>query len=137
MYCIGCPQLCPSLIVLQASATFAISAYRISASDDAKSVSIATVSSRQAHQQNADHMPLVEHRFHNWPLPQAYIHDCDVLFRGSRFRLFFQRHQYLPLNPSLAIRGDLIIMRVGKMNTRNVVNLRSGDVRLARRLARR
>ncbi|KAK7446687.1 hypothetical protein VKT23_014382 [Stygiomarasmius scandens] len=122
---------------MHASKTFMITAYHVAASNDARSVTVATVCSRLLLQYDALRMPLVEHRFQQWPVPQAYVHDCDVLLRGNRFRLFFQRHRYLPLNPTLEIQGDLIIMRVGQKNTRNVVNLRSGDTRLARLIARR
>lgn len=86
---------------------------------------------------NAQRFPLVEYHLETWPLRQPYVHDCDVVYRGSRFRLFFQRHKLLPKNPVLQFNGDLIIMRLGKKVEGNVVNLRAGDPRLARQIARR
>ncbi|KAJ3875540.1 hypothetical protein F5051DRAFT_413928 [Lentinula edodes] len=119
-----------------ASLLFSIKGYRIPCSNNPTSVTIATVSSQPPHKQDAPRVPLVEHRFQWWPIPQAYIHDCDVLYRGTRFRFFFQRHKVLPRNSTLSIQGELIVMRVGK-NTQNVVNLRSGDPRSIRCAARR
>ncbi|KAJ3991057.1 hypothetical protein F5050DRAFT_1716399 [Lentinula boryana] len=46
------------------------------------------------------------------------------------YRVFFQRHRNLPMNPALFVHGDLIIMRVGKLNTANVVNTQAGDPEL-------
>lgn len=43
----------------------------------------------------------------------------------------------LPQHPSLNFKGELIIMRLGKTNTMNVVNLRAGDSKLARQIAKR
>lgn len=81
-------------------------------------------------------MPLVEYRFERWPSPQPYVHNCDVVYRGSRFRVFFQRHKLLPKNLYLNFNGDLVIMRLGKKNTGHVVNLRAGDSKLARQIAK-
>jgi hypothetical protein len=115
---------------------FSIRGYRITASDEAASVSIATVSPKPQ-QENSPRIPMVEYCLQMWPLPQPYIHDCTVVYRGSRFRIFFRRHKRLPKNPSLNVNGDLIIMRLGQKNLEKVVNLRAGDTKLARQIARR
>lgn len=117
--------------------TFNVKAFRISAANDGSCISVVTLSSKHPQSQDALRMPLVEHRFAKWPSPQPYVHDCDVVFHGLRFRLFFQRHKLLPKNSAFNFKGDLVIMRLGKKNPENVVNLRAGDVRLARQIGRR
>lgn len=97
---------------------------------------MATISSQPPQRQDAYRIPLVEHRFNGWPTLQPYVHDCDISYQGIRFRVFFQRHRHLPLNPTLAVHGDILVMRVGQ-NRQNVVNPRTGDSKRARLIARR
>jgi hypothetical protein len=110
--------------------------YMMSASGHCRSVSIA-IASPNSPQENASRIPMVECRFKGWPLPQPYIHDCAIRHHGSRFRVYFQRHKWLPMNSTLNIRGDLLILRLGTKNRENVVNLRVGDTKMARRIAKR
>jgi hypothetical protein len=107
----------------------------ITTSDQGKSISIGTVSLKA--QKTSPRRPMVEYRFQRWPLPQPYIHDCTVVYHGERFRIFFQRHCWLPKNPSLNVNGDLVIVRLGKKNPDDVVNLRVGDTKIARQIAQR
>lgn len=110
-----------------------IQAFKISTLNSGHYISVVTI----AKDHNSLRVPLIDYRFERWPVPQPCVHDCDVIFRGSRFRLFFQRHKMLPRHPSLHFRGELIIMRLSKTQTTNVVNLRAGDSKLARQIARR
>ncbi|KAJ7655787.1 hypothetical protein DFH06DRAFT_1329224 [Mycena polygramma] len=66
---------------------------------------------------------------------QPHVHDIIVVLkhgrRTTRFRVFFKRHVRLPLNPHANLQGDILIMRMASSNPHSVVNLRSGDTRLA------
>ncbi|KAF9255362.1 hypothetical protein L218DRAFT_1035819 [Marasmius fiardii PR-910] len=109
----------------------------ISACNTIRYLGVATLFSKSVRSQDTDRIPMAEHCFNHWPLPQPYVHDCEVLYRGTRFRVFFQRHVRLPLNDILAIKGDILVMRLGKRNANNVVNMRKGDERQARAVAKR
>lgn len=134
-----CPILCSWLAIgancVEVSTTriSQIQAFKISTLNSGHYISVVTI----AKDHNSLRVPLIDYRFERWPVPQPCVHDCDVIFRGSRFRLFFQRHKMLPRHPSLNFRGELIIMRLSKTQTTNVVNLRAGDSKLARQIARR
>ncbi|KAJ7037647.1 hypothetical protein C8F04DRAFT_1256866 [Mycena alexandri] len=64
---------------------------------------------------------------------QAHVHDVFVsIINGqyrATFRLFFKRHQLLPQNGVLDLRGDIVVMRMGSQDRASVVNLRSSDSR--------
>ncbi|KAJ7039718.1 hypothetical protein C8F04DRAFT_1254546 [Mycena alexandri] len=67
---------------------------------------------------------------------QPHIHDIGIVLRHGRrtshFRVYFKRHTYLPANGNFHnIKGDVLVMRVASQNPSSVVNLRSGDHRLA------
>ena len=102
-----------------------------------KPINIVTLSSHPPNRHDVSRLPLVEQGLEGWPAPQSFVHDCDVTYRGRRYRIFFQRHLYLPFNPTLGIHGTLIIMSVGKKNLNNVVNSRTGDSRRVYHVARR
>ncbi|KAJ3739975.1 hypothetical protein DFH05DRAFT_1463534 [Lentinula detonsa] len=119
----------------QATVSFMVKAYRISKTNFTSPLSIVTTASHPPRRHDVHRLPLVEHGFSGWPVPQAYIHDCDVVYARTRYRVFFQRHRNLPMNPVLFVHGDLIIMRVGKLNTTNVVNTQAGDPLLLTLLA--
>lgn len=60
-------------------------------------------------------------------------------FKGERFAIYFQRYRTLPENPSLSIRGNIVILRMGKRNPLNPVNMKVGkrsDARKARAIAK-
>ncbi|KAG7086692.1 hypothetical protein E1B28_002630 [Marasmius oreades] len=118
-----------------ASMTFTIRAMRISTSDRTRAINVATVAAKAPTQHDANRMPLVEHCFERWPIPQPYVHNCEVVYKGTRFRVLFQRHKRLPRNGCLSIQGDIIVMRLGIQNPSNVINLRKGDHRKARIVA--
>ncbi|KAJ3780354.1 hypothetical protein GGU10DRAFT_337239 [Lentinula aff. detonsa] len=111
----------------QATVSFMVKAYRISKTNFTSPLSIVTTASHPPRWHDVHCLPLVEHGFSGWPVPEAYIHDCDVVYARTRYRVFFQRHCNLPMNPVLFVHGDLIIMQVGKLNTANVVNTQAGD----------
>lgn len=70
---------------------------------------------------------------------QAYIHRVIAHFKGERFAIYFQRYRTLPENPSLSIRGNIVILRMGKRNPLNPVNMKVGkrsDARKARAIAK-
>ncbi|KAF9268624.1 hypothetical protein L218DRAFT_520936 [Marasmius fiardii PR-910] len=117
------------------SIVFTVRAVRISTANTPTPVSVTTVSSRAPRHHDVQRMPMVEYIFDRWPVPQPHVHDCDVVYKGTRFRIFFQRHKRLPRNSNLFIHGNVIVMRVGKRNISNVVNLRKGDHRRARVVA--
>ncbi|KAE9387436.1 hypothetical protein BT96DRAFT_948366 [Gymnopus androsaceus JB14] len=117
--------------------TFTIKAFRISTSNVYTSPKIAIESTHAPTNHDVPRLPLVESSFVGWPTLQPYVHDCDVMLGVDRFRVFFQRHQYLPWNPVLKVHGDLVVMRVSKINAQNVVNPRPGDKRRVERIARR
>ncbi|KAJ3711669.1 hypothetical protein DFJ43DRAFT_1044326 [Lentinula guzmanii] len=119
----------------QATVSFMVKAYRISKTNFTSPLSIVTTASHPPRRHDVHRLPLVEHGFSGWPVPQAYIHDCDVVYARTRYRVFFQQHRNLPMNPVLFVHGDLIIMRVGKLNTTNVVNTQAGDPLLLTLLA--
>ncbi|KAE9385844.1 hypothetical protein BT96DRAFT_565200 [Gymnopus androsaceus JB14] len=119
------------------SSTFSLKAFRISTSNTIKPINIVTLSSHPPNRHDVSRLPLVEQGLEGWPAPQSFVHDCDVTYRGRRYRIFFQRHLYLPFNPTLGIHGTLIIMSVGKKNVNNVVNSRTGDSRRVYHVARR
>ncbi|KAF9261610.1 hypothetical protein L218DRAFT_476605 [Marasmius fiardii PR-910] len=121
----------------KASATFMVRGALVAACNTTRHIKIATQSSKVARYQDVDRVPMVENSMPNWPIPQSYIHDCDVVYKGTRFRLFFQRHVRLPVNTSLAIHGAIIVMRLGKRNARNVVNMHKGDTKQARTIAKK
>ncbi|KAJ3985767.1 hypothetical protein F5890DRAFT_1552892 [Lentinula detonsa] len=121
----------------QASVHFTVKGFRISSSNTQATINVVTVASRPPQDHSQVRLPLVEYGFEGWPQRQQCIHDLDVVHKGKRFRVFFQRHQHLGWNSTLAVRGDLVIMRVGKKNVKNVVNFRSGDAKCARLIARR
>lgn len=114
-----------------------IRAFKISSSNQYTSPKIATESCQSPTTHDALRLPLVESRFAGWLTVQPYVHDSDVLLGRDRFRVFFQRHRYLPWNPVLKVHGDIVIMRVGKKNIQNVVNPRSGDKKRVQLIARR
>ncbi|THU90382.1 hypothetical protein K435DRAFT_864323 [Dendrothele bispora CBS 962.96] len=123
--------------VPNASNLFSVRAVRISTACSADNIKIATVSSLPPRMQNVLRMPMVEHSLQLWPSFQPYVHDTDVVYRGSRYRIFYRRHKRLPINVFLSFRGEIIIMRLGKKNVRNVVNARQGDARKAQIIAQR
>ncbi|KAJ7087577.1 hypothetical protein B0H15DRAFT_781268, partial [Mycena belliarum] len=88
---------------------------------------------------NGLRFPCVESIFNHFGL-QPYIHDIEVELKHGRrtsiFRAFFKRHVRLPPNPTVAIKGDLLLMRVGSRNENLVVNLRKGDRQLADYIAK-
>ncbi|KAE9405454.1 hypothetical protein BT96DRAFT_934939 [Gymnopus androsaceus JB14] len=110
---------------------------KISTSNVYTSPKIATESTHAPTKHDVPHLPLVESSFIGWPTLQPYLHDCDIMLGVDRFRVFFQRHQYLPWNPVLKVHGDLVVMQVGKKNVQNIVNLRPGDKKWTERIARR
>ncbi|KIK53082.1 hypothetical protein GYMLUDRAFT_63862 [Collybiopsis luxurians FD-317 M1] len=109
------------------SVSFTIKAFRILTTNLTSIVNIVTVSSDPLQRPEIPQLPLVEHEFLGWPVPQAYVHNCDVIYARTQYHVFFQRHRILQQNPVLAIYGELIIMHVGKKNTTNVVNPQAGD----------
>ncbi|KIK53238.1 hypothetical protein GYMLUDRAFT_63774 [Collybiopsis luxurians FD-317 M1] len=114
---------------------FQIRVYRISMSNKGISVLIATISLK-SQKENALRMSLVEYQFERWLLPQPFVHDCDILYCGSCFQLFFQQHKLLLKNPYLSFNGNLFVMQLGKKVTGNVINLQSGNGKLAHQIAR-
>jgi hypothetical protein len=64
-------------------------------------------------------------------LIQSHVHDfflcINIKNRRTLFRVFFKRHQNLPLNHFLNIQGDLLVMRVASRNHESIVNLRPSD----------
>lgn len=64
---------------------------------------------------------------------QPHVHDVVVSVANgpysAKFRVFFKRHQNLPHNGVLNLRGDVVVMRVGSKDPDSVVNLRSSDSR--------
>ncbi|KAF9256942.1 hypothetical protein L218DRAFT_1006778 [Marasmius fiardii PR-910] len=102
-----------------ASETFMVRAALISACDTIRYLGIVTLSSKSIQSQDANCIPMAEHCFNHWPLPQPYC------------------HVRLPLNDILAIKGDILVMRLGKWNANNVMNMRKGDERQARAIAKR
>ncbi|KAE9385588.1 hypothetical protein BT96DRAFT_1006902 [Gymnopus androsaceus JB14] len=71
---------------------------------------------------------------------QAYIHRVIVHFKGEHFALYFQRYCALPENHLLNIRGNLVILRMGKRNPLNPVNMKAGkrsDAKKARTIAKK
>ncbi|KAJ3714403.1 hypothetical protein C8R42DRAFT_726406 [Lentinula raphanica] len=120
-----------------ASTAFQVKGFHISALNTTTPANIFTLSTRPPRCQGVICVPLVESVFEGWPVPQSYIHDIDVIYRRSWYRIFFQRHKSLRRNPVLRIRGDLVVMRVGSMNTDNVVNPRAGDSVHIRALSKR
>lgn len=116
--------------------SFMVRAYRVSSSS-MNAVKVTTVASQPPRRHNAFRLPLVEHGFSGWPVPQSYIHDCDVIYARTRYHIFFQRHRNLAIHRSLSFHGELIIMRVGKRNVGNVVNMQAGDRKRSVNIARR
>lgn len=79
---------------------------------------------------------------HFWlvPVSQAYIHTVTAHFKGDRFAIHFQRYRALPANSSLNIRGNIVILRMGKQNPLNPVNMKVGkhsDAKKARAIAKK
>ena len=66
---------------------------------------------------------------------QSYIHDCLIRMgdrrAGHAFHIFFKRHRFLPHSSCLDVRGDILVMRVGKHNANTVVNMCSRDTVVA------
>ncbi|KAJ3765167.1 hypothetical protein FB446DRAFT_833096 [Lentinula raphanica] len=120
-----------------ASVSFQVRGFHISTNNTTTRIKVSTDSTRPPRHHDVIRVPLVESRFVGWDDTQAHIHDIDVMYRRCRYRVFFQRHQYLPTNGFLGIQGDLIVMRVGSKNTENVVNARKGDSGRIRTLAQR
>ncbi|KAF9252448.1 hypothetical protein L218DRAFT_1010443 [Marasmius fiardii PR-910] len=99
----------------KASATFMVRNALVVACNTTQHIKIATQSSKVAHYQDVDHVPMVENPMPNWPIPQSYVHDCNVVYKGTHFQLFFQRH----------------------CNARNIVNMCKGDTKQARTIAKK
>jgi hypothetical protein len=69
---------------------------------------------------------------------QPHIHDCIVNVQEGqhtyRYRVFFKRHRRLRFNWSLplragrdTLRGDIVVMRMGTLHPRPVINMRARD----------
>ena len=101
-----------------------------------RTISIPTSSSRPSRSRDGNRVPMVEHGFEGWAHVQPLIHDIDVVYRQTRYRVFFQRHKHLSVNPVLGVQGEIVVMRVGTLNPQNVVHSRAGDKRRAQNLAR-
>lgn len=101
-----------------------------------RTISIPTTSSRPSRSRDGERIPMVEHGFEGWAHVQPFIHDIDVIYCQSRYRVFFQRHKRLSINPVLGVHGEIVVMRVGTVNPQNVVHSRVGDKRWAQNLAR-
>src|ERR1700722_10909292 len=78
--------------------------------------------------------PCVEN-YLDYPQLQPYVHDINVRIQTRRsttvFRIFFKRHVHLPRNPTLCMRGNIVVMRVASKSTEFVVNMRGLDPLLA------
>ncbi|KAJ8075371.1 hypothetical protein PM082_019709 [Marasmius tenuissimus] len=118
-----------------ANAFFCVRGYRIPVAQSPGTVRVSVVSSSGSKSRTAARTPLIEHRFTDTAV-QPYIHDIDIVYRGVRFRIYFQRHRGLPVNQHLGINGDLLILRIAKGNTGAVVNLQGDDARKARNIGR-
>lgn len=73
------------------------------------------------------------------PVSQAYVHKVTAHLKGECFAIYFQRYCTLPENPTLNIRGDIVILRMGKRNPLNPVNMKVGkrsDAKKARAIAK-
>ncbi|KAL0563107.1 hypothetical protein V5O48_018970, partial [Marasmius crinis-equi] len=110
-----------------------VRAFRIPASAFPATVAVSTVSPTKSRPDAR--VPLVEHRFENITL-QPYVHDVDVSYRSSSYRIFFQRHRHLPKNQniSMPIQGDVLVMRLGKLHPGSVVNIQGADIALVHEL---
>ncbi|KAJ3733189.1 hypothetical protein DFJ43DRAFT_1038699 [Lentinula guzmanii] len=62
----------------QATVSFMVKAYRISKTNFTSPLSIVTTASHPPRRHDVHRLPLVEHGFSGWPVPQAYIHDCKL-----------------------------------------------------------
>jgi hypothetical protein len=74
------------------------------------------------------------------PKTQAYVHRVIAHVNGERFAIHFKRHRSLPRNTSLNINGNILIMRMGKINSLNPVNMKvgkHGDAKKARAIAKK
>jgi hypothetical protein len=92
----------------------------------------------------ANRYPYVECPFEGAIL-QPYVHDCVVHVREGKnthqFAVFFKRHCRLKVNTLLSVgrvseermvfRGNVLVMRLGIINPRNVVNMRGRDTMLS------
>jgi hypothetical protein len=69
---------------------------------------------------------------------QPHIHDCIVNVQEGqhtyRYRVFFKRHRRLRFNQSSplragrnTLRGDIVVMRMGTLHPRPVINMRARD----------
>ncbi|KAJ3990866.1 hypothetical protein F5050DRAFT_1880372 [Lentinula boryana] len=120
-----------------ASVTFNINAFRICTLNGLRCITVPTTSSSPPRYHHTERLPMVEHAFEAWPRIQPWIHDIDVIYRRTRYKVFFQRHKRIPINPMLGIHGELLIMHVGIKNSQNVVHTHSGDKKRAHDLAKR
>ncbi|KAJ3735504.1 hypothetical protein DFJ43DRAFT_1151200 [Lentinula guzmanii] len=71
------------------------------------------------------------------PNAQAFIHDVTIMYHGERFRVYFRRYRMLPTNPLLKVNGGIVILRMGKQNPLNPINMQCGDTKKARAIARK
>ncbi|KAJ3780660.1 hypothetical protein GGU10DRAFT_336989 [Lentinula aff. detonsa] len=71
------------------------------------------------------------------PNAQAFIHDVTIMYHGERFRVYFRRYRMLPTNPLLKVNGGIVILRMGKQNPLNPINMQRGDTKKARAIARK
>ena len=86
--------------------------------------------------------PLIKGVFTDFDI-QCHIHDMIIIMQeGShlhKFRLFFKNHCRIKLNTTVAAlgrdrrcwRGDIVVMRAGKVVDNSVVNMRGKDSRWA------
>ncbi|KAF9261963.1 hypothetical protein L218DRAFT_468817 [Marasmius fiardii PR-910] len=94
----------------KASATFMVRGALVMACNTTRHIKIATQSSKVTRYQDVDCVLMVENSMPNWPISQSYVHDCDVVYKGTHFQLFFQCHVQLPVNTSLTIHSAIIVM---------------------------